>query len=88
MLKNSKPSSPVDIWTDFLKFGFFTILHLLRVGNVEQIAVEVHGLWQFLPPTELICAFPENNILETGNQTIKFKKTAKKFKINSLTSLI
>lgn len=55
--------SPVDKRADLLQNGLRSTQHLVRIGDVEQVRFEVHGLRQDLPPLKLIGALTEHNIL-------------------------
>lgn len=81
--------SPVHIGSDLLHLGYSSAQYFIRVGDVENVGFEVHGLGQLLPPLELISSFAEDNVLSIEQEQILIYGIFSHFHLNRThTSLI
>ena len=56
-------SVPVDVGSNLLHDGRRSLLHLLRIGDVEQVRAEVHGLRQLQPSFKLVRSLADHHVL-------------------------
>lgn len=53
----------IDIGSDLLYDRHLAGLHLLHIGHVEQVDLEVQRLWDIDKPAELFAALVQNHVL-------------------------